>query len=49
MTKPLGDQIVAVTKRPIDVDPDVLEKVLRKLLFPPKDDHPVESQHASRR
>ncbi len=37
VTKPLGEKIVAVTKRPIDVDAEELEKLLRKVLFVPRD------------
>jgi hypothetical protein len=34
--KPLGEKLVAVANRPISVDPEELEKMLRKILFSPR-------------
>jgi hypothetical protein len=34
--KPLGEKLVAVANRPVSVDPEELEKMLRKMLFAPR-------------
>ena len=47
MPKPLGEKLVAVTNRPIDVDAEELEKMLRKVLFSPRDDKAKTTQHTS--
>jgi hypothetical protein len=35
--KPLGEKIVAITKHPSDVDSGEFERMLRKILFAPRD------------
>ena len=47
VNKPLGEKIVAVTRRPIDVDPEELEKLLQKVLFAPHDGKAKAAQHAA--
>jgi hypothetical protein len=49
VTKPLGEKIVAVTKRPVDVDPEVLETMLRQLLFVNRDDRAGQTRRVSGR
>ena len=36
VSKPLGEKLVAVANRPISVDPEELEKMIRKALFAPR-------------
>jgi hypothetical protein len=49
VNKPLGEKIVAVTKRPVDVDPEALESMLRKILFAPQAAPAVKTQQAAAR
>ncbi len=47
VAKPMGEKIVAITKRPIDVDAEEFERMLRKVLFAPRDNKAKASQDAS--
>ncbi len=49
VAKPLGEKLVMVAKRPVDVDPAELEKLLRKTLFAPRAEKPRPPQQTASR